>query len=181
MRRRFTVSAAVIGLALAASLALARPASAQEGRSWGFGVGIGTTAGAPAAGVSGTSPVFYVPIALGDDDDVFLEPSFGLLRLSSDGGSATVLRLGTGLLFMNEIGSAGRAYVGPRAGIVHTSTDSGVGDSDDTDVYIAGVTGGEFFLVQSFTLGGEVGIGYAFSDPSVLSTLAAFRVRWYLR
>ncbi|MEX1256877.1 MAG: hypothetical protein WEG36_04580 [Gemmatimonadota bacterium] len=61
----------------------------------------------------------------------------------------------------------------------------GVDDDDsNTNLWVAGVVGGEFFLKPRFSPGGEVGHEWldvgddSDSDESVLATTAESRVRW---
>jgi hypothetical protein len=163
------------------------PARAQQEQGEiGIGMGIGSSfAGElPAA----LTPTIYVPIAL--NSRLVLEPEFGYVRFSDTDGefdeTFSLLTLGAGLLF--EIGDSGpdRIYAGPRLGIVRVAeSDEGPGapsDDSSTNLWVAGVLGGEFFLRPRFGLGGEVGLEWLElddSDGSVLATTAEFRVRWY--
>jgi hypothetical protein len=133
----------------------------------------------------------YVPISL--TDRVLLEPEVGLVRFSEEDGefdeTGTLLVLGAGVLF--EIADSGddRIYAGPRAGIVRFSTSSegpgGETDDSTTNLSLAGVFGGEYFLKDRFSLGGEVGLEWldlsddSDAEGSLISTTAEFRVRWY--
>jgi hypothetical protein len=100
-----------------------------------------------------------------------------------------VLRLGTGILFTISPGADGHIYAGPRIGILRHSTEVESGgvevDDSDTDIFLAGVLGGEFFLQRRFSLGGEAGLEWLKFDEdddeeaSLLRTLAEFRVRFY--
>ena len=64
----------------------------------------------------------------------------------------------------------------------------------DITLLIAGVVGGEYFLVPGFSLGGEVGLNYlrmgdedndgpggAETDASMIGIGTEFRVRWYFQ
>lgn len=188
---------------LAAAVGLAAPASAQEYARLGLGVGI-----APLSVISDDDllaaggPRFYVPILVGDA--MAMEPYVGYFRLhqASDGGfisvdrTWTALQVGVGLFVMREAGDRGRTYFGPRLGLARFSSaiDDG-GAQDDvnrTDLVFAVVAGGEFFLTERFSLGGEAGVAYqrrgdekgsaattADESGSTLRTTTEIRVRWY--
>jgi hypothetical protein len=176
-------------VSLASVLALAKtttPAEAQE-----IGIGVGVRSSFISNVQSPLTPTIYVPI--GVTDRIMIEPELGIIRLSEeDDGfdeTLTFLTIGAGLLF--EIGDMGehRIYAGPRLGIVRTSfseeLDGGGEFSDSTtNLFLAGVLGGEFFLEPNFSLGGEAGLRYQGtgddeSDGSLITTTAEFRIRWY--
>jgi hypothetical protein len=173
-------------MALSLALATTTPAEAQE-----IGIGVGIRSSFISDVQSLLAPTVYVPIVV--TDRLMVEPEVGLVRASEedDGLDETVtfLTIGGGLLF--EIGDMGehRIYAGPRLGIVRASfseeLDGGGEFSDsNTNLFLAGVLGGEFFLEPNFSLGGEAGVRYQGtgdddSDGSLITTTAEFRVRWY--
>jgi len=182
MRLRVHTVAAPLGLFLA--LATAAPAEAQIG----IGVGIRSSFISEVQGL--LTPTVYVPIVL--TDRLMVEPEVGLIRASEDDDGSdetvTLLMIGAGLLF--EIGDLGedRIYAGPRLGLVRASFsedfEGGEFSDSNTNLFLAGVLGGEFFLQPNFSLGGEAGLRYLDtgadgSDGSLLTTTAEFRVRWY--
>jgi hypothetical protein len=192
----------ILGALIAAALATAGPAGAQDVRV-GLGIGIQPTLLTDDFGAL-FAPRFYLPIQLGDR--LIVEPSFGLFRVSqsaTDGPfsyetSGQLLRLGVGLLVLGPAGQDGRVYFGPRAGMVRMASEyssDGFSESQSrTDLVLAAVAGGEFFLLDRFSLGGEVGLEYVRegdesgsgassvdSDGSMLRTTSELRVRWYLR
>jgi hypothetical protein len=182
----------VCTLAAGVACLMASGASAQApGGSIGLGVGVQSTVLIDEALIS-LAPVFYVPIML--TDAVMLEPGIGLLRFSQDNDATestqTFLSLGTGILFIVSHGDDGRIYVGPRVGIRRFSSETESGtvevETDNTNLSLAGVVGGEYFLKRGFSLGGEIGVAWneigdddADEDASLVNTIAEFRVRWY--
>jgi hypothetical protein len=186
MDRRVCVLAAGVACVVASDATAQAP-----GGSIGLGVGVQSTV------FSGESPffpaaVFYVPIML--TDRVMLEPGIGLLRFHEDDAdteeTTTLLSLGTGLLLSVARGDDGHVYIGPRIGIIRFSSETEVGtietEDSNTNLALAGVVGGEFFLRRSFSLGGEIGFAWnelddddTDEDASLISTIAEFRVRWY--
>lgn len=114
--------------------------------------------------------------------------------------TATVYRVGAGVLFTRDAGADGRAYVGPRVGLIRMSSEQ-EGDLTDRsesrmDVLLSLVAGGEYFLAPGFSLGGEVGLEWVHigdtditptpdvdveEDMSLLRTVTGLRVRWYLK
>lgn len=190
-------------------LALATPVAGQHAaRTLGLGIGIQSAAllDDDVGLLAVLSPQVYVPIVV--SERLILEPSFGVFRVDQEGEdflgdpytySATLLRLGVGALFAGELGRSGRVYVGPRVGVVRISTEQEQGAFDEestrTDLALAAVTGGEFFLVDGLSLGGEVGLEWvrigeedvagepspAEEKASLLRTTSELRVRWYFR
>jgi hypothetical protein len=182
---KLRVRMAAVSVALFLTLATTVPAEAQ------IGIGVGIRSSLVSEVQSLLTPTVYVPIFV--SDRLMVEPEVGLIRVSEDDGgtdeTATFLTLGAGLLF--EIGDVGdgRIYAGPRLGIVRASfseeIDGGEFSDSNSNLFLAGVVGGEFFLQESFSLGGEAGLryldtgGFDDSDGSLFTTTAEFRVRWY--
>ena len=168
--RRWTITTAVIFGLLAAAPTAAH--AQQNGGSFGIGVGVSTFSLADFEGL--IMPAVYVPIATGGQ--FMIEPALGLLRVSDGDFSETFLRLGTGILYQMDAIEEGRLYVGPRIGIIRASNDFG----SETNLTLAGVVGGEYFLGSHFSLGGEAGFRWIdLSGGNLLSTTGEFRVRWY--
>ena len=188
-------------------LLAANAAAAQQERI-GLGLGLqqfSVLADDDLGFLTALTPQLYVPIMV--TDAIMLEPGIGFFRINQSGDdpfdgefsfSATFLRLGAGLLFIVSPSERGRVYAGPRVGILRMSREvefAGTQDDDSrTDLLLSGVVGGEFFLVPSFSLGGEAALHYLRagdeesddpnppdSDASMISIGTEFRVRWYIR
>ena len=180
------VHAVVASIALLLTLGTITPADAQER----IGIGIGVRSSLISDVQNLLTPTVYVPIVVSDRFTV--EPEVGIVRVSEEEGdvdeTVTFLTVGAGLLF--GIGDLGddQIYIGPRVGLLRTSfseeVDGGEFSDSNTNMFLAGVLGGEFFLQPSFSLGGEAGLRYLDtgsdgSDGSLFATTAEFRVRWY--
>lgn len=203
MRSQHFTPVIVVLAALAATVGLAAPATAQQEGRVGLGVGI-----APLSVISNDDlltaggPRVHVPILVGDAMTV--EPYVGYFRLHQSSGDVvfsqdrtwTALQVGVGLFVRREAGNRGRAYFGPRLGIVRLGTtfesDAVEDDVNRTDLVFGVVAGGEFFLTERFSLGGEAGLAYqrrgeekgsgatdAEESGSIFRTTTELRVRWY--
>ena len=198
-------SGSALGFALLVALAAltAAPAAAQD-HDQGVGLALRTSLAITTSGdlLSVYAPTVYFT---GVSNDRFMfEPSVALFRyhFEEDDGTTeysntlSAIRLGVGFLFLSQSGEAGRIFWGPRAAVTWNSrSDEGPGFSDDdsfTDISAALVTGGEYFIVPRFGLGGEIGLQYTrFGAPddagsvdetrSLLATVGELRVRWYFR
>lgn len=187
----------------AATALLTAPLTAQD-RSFGFGVGLqSANLMADDIGVLALfAPQAYLTIGL--SDALLLEPSFGTLSARSESGeysdSQTYYRLGIGLLLLRELDGDGRWYFGPRLGLLRISSETDGAFFEDsmkrTDLALAGVVGGELFLGESFSLGGEMGIEWIRrGDPEItpeppvdddetgglLRTVTELKFRWYVK
>ncbi len=177
-------------LALSVSLFFADPATAQT--RFGLGVGIGTgTAGADFDGLGAIA--VYVPIHA---SSIRIEPEVGLLRVSSSDDdfeqSTTILQLGSGFFANLSDDDDTAIYIGGRLGIQRFSASASFGDEEEeesvSNFFIGPAVGGEHFLGDNFSLGGEARLIYLSFDEeansglfdSALYTNAVFFVRWYL-
>lgn len=175
-------------LALSVSLFFADPATAQT--RFGLGVGIGTgTAGADFDGLGAIA--VYVPIHA---SSIRIEPEVGLLRVSSSDDdfeqSTTILQLGSGFFANLSDEDDTMIYVGGRLGIQRSSSSFANNEEEEsmTNFFIGPAVGGEHFLEDNFSLGGEARLIYLSFDEeansglfdSALYTNAVFFVRWYL-
>lgn len=96
--------------------------------------------------------------------------------------TATVTRVGTGIFYRIEPAESFAIYVGPRVGLVFSSTsqsvDLGSGtpstlESSETDIVVGLASGGEYMLGSHFSLGAEVQFNYvSFGTPEVTQTPA---------
>lgn len=156
--------------ALAAALALAGTASAQEaskGNRFGFGVGLPTSelAGLFAGGVSsGLVPQIYLPINV--TPAFRIEPQFGILTLSEDGdlgSDASYVTLGAGAFYVASLGQQADLYVGPRLllAFFREENPTGVGTEKISrdDWFLAAALGGEYMPHPRVAVGAEVQLG----------------------
>ena len=174
MQRFFTVGAA---LAL-----LVAPLTAQVPRP-GLGVGVSLdltpTSDFSLLGnlkFSARTVNLHFPISVGRT--FRLEPMVGYAHESqkitvngaSIEASATVWRLGLGLLYQLRAHGDFQAYAGGRVGIRHRSQKASQSDPNNpppqsvkasqSDKFIAAVFGGEFYFSPHFSLGGEAQLSY---------------------
>lgn len=197
----------ILSIVICSSVAAA-PAVAQEADgSFGIGIGIQPFSLIDDGSVLAvTAPSIYVPVMV--TENVMLEPSLGLMRVSSEetdgtntfSTSRSIWRLGLGVLLTMPFGDEGRGYFGPRVGLYRLSESQESGSFDQSEkrlnLSLAGVTGAEFFLADRFSLGGEAGLEYVHMgqpdqepEPSVdieedagsLRTTAELRLRWYFQ
>jgi hypothetical protein len=156
---------------------------------------------------AGTPVSLYLPIRT--SPALTVEPEFGLFTYSSEttssgvttNSSASVVRLGAGILATVASGSSTRIYVGPRIGIylVKEKTSSSYyatssTEMSETDFSVGGSLGAEYFFVETMSLGGEALVTYySFGEPtytpsssmssgssrSMFSSNVIFFLRWY--
>ena len=173
MKSRTVMTCVILTMLFAAT-------SVQAQNRGQFGLGVGLSSSFIGELSSQFTPTVYVPIMAGDQ--VMIEPGLGLIRVSDDNSTETLLALQVGILFMIHSGQDDRIYLGPRIGLLRQSVSIDDPDVEDSEANfsLAGVAGGEFFLRELFSLGGEVGLRYFDVDNgSLLSTTAEFRIRWY--
>lgn len=192
-------------LSLLAALILAAPAQAQpQGTKFGIGVSLIQGVIAPnfeelQFGTVALSNIF-VPIILGSNFK--LEPEIGFYRLSEDEdtfeGTLTQWRFGLGAFYYLPATESVRVYVGPRVGLQLTSLSAEEDvelELGETDLTFGLALGGEYFLSDHFSCGGEVQLNYvSLGEPdvevdgvdqdldvsrSVISNNALILVRWY--
>jgi hypothetical protein len=180
---KLTVLLAVLAFAPLASAAPAAPAEEKAGPGVshiGIGIGINTfsIAGAQLAGGAQPGADIYVPLELGA---LRLEPSLGISRWSQDnnGGDASSVNLGCGVLVPLRPGKIVNVYVGGRlflnfvsesvpVGAGATTSDSGV------DFTLAGVLGAEWYADPHFSIGAEARLGYT-AGSSLSSSAGTIR------
>lgn len=164
----------LIGAAAAVLIASA-PGSAQERGRFGLGVGINSSL---IEVTTLLTPTVYVPIEAGEQ--LLFEPGVGLVRVVQGDETDTYLAVQAGILFIVSGGEDDRVYLGPRIGLIRTSESVAGSTDSESNLTVSGVFGGEFFLRELFSLGGEVGLRYVDVDNgSLLTSSAEFRVRWY--
>jgi hypothetical protein len=173
MRSRTVMTFAIVTMLFAAT-------SVQAQNRGQFGLGVGLSSSFIGELTNSFTPTIYLPIMA--SDQVMIEPGFGMVRVSDDNSTETTLALQAGILFMLYSGQDDRIYVGPRIGLLRQSVSVDDPDFEDSEANFSfsGVAGGEFFLRELFSLGGEIGLRYFDADNgSLLSTTAEFRIRWY--
>ena len=106
-----------------------------------------------------------VPITV--SDLITIEPEIGFFQRSQDDGNDTTtsdlnLRAGVGVLFKNSITKKTNVYGGVRLGLQFNSNavdnDGNEVETTSTDFIVGGVAGGEYFIDNAFSIGGEWGI-----------------------
>lgn len=145
---------------------------------------------------------FSIPIKTGER--TYIEPEFGVFRTSvstSGGGfsgdaSFTNIRVGVGVLMEMQPRGDLRPYIGPRVGINRISSKTSGGgfeeSSKQTNWFVSGVLGAQYFFSPHFSLGGEVqltrtSIGNPTTEPpstsedkqSFITTQSLLLLRWY--
>lgn len=174
-------------------------------------VGIGVSVNPTALFSSNTSPTMFLPVGLTNiyvpimtSMNFRLEPEVGILTLSSETSgsspsktSSTALRFGLGLFYVKPLDSSFSFYVGPRLGILVSSTTvkytfDPETKTSETDFYVGACVGGEYSFSRHFSLGGEVQLNYvSYGSPdrtpgssssrsqSVFTSNALLFCRWY--
>jgi hypothetical protein len=147
----------------------------------------------------------YVPITI--NQSFRIEPEVGIFSqssetssgLSSSKYSSTLLRIGVGLFKIQPFEETFHSYVGPRIGILSTSsssssTGSTESSSSEMDYFVGLSVGGEYLFSTHFGIGGEVQLNYvSFGQPdrtpaassssdrkqSIITNNALMFFRWY--
>jgi hypothetical protein len=180
---------------------------AQQAETRGGKFGIGVTLN-PAALIVFDEELLIFPSGFNNfmfqirgSERLIWEPEFGLVRFSTSGDgvetTSTNLRLGIGALFETRSRGDMRPYLGPRTGIIRTSSkdESSFGSfsSRRTDWYLSFVMGSQYYFSQHFSLGGEIQLtrvshGKEKTDPpsgagdvssSSVATGGLMMLRWY--
>lgn len=96
--------------------------------------------------------------------------------------TSTVTRVGTGIFYRIEPTESFAIYVGPRVGLVFSSTSESMDfggstpstrESSETDIVAGLASGGEYMLGSHFSLGAEVQFNYvSFGTPEVTQSPA---------
>jgi hypothetical protein len=152
--------------AIAAALALAAPASAQQAQH-APKIGIGIAVTPVDTLLNGLPPVeIYVPIGIAPQFRI--EPSIGFFTSDVNGGTdRSDFTLGIGAFFLNPLAPQLDLYAGGRLKLNFASVDNGVTDDSDTDLFLAAAVGGEYYFVPKFSLGLEAQAGlYRAGDVS---------------
>ena len=197
----------------AAGQELTQPGSPPETRV-GVGISFEPMKIFPAGNmmVTALTPVnIHIPMNIGGS--VTIEPVFGLYSYTDESTSSgtthkesySLTHLGAGVLIPVAGNSTARAYVGPRIGLYlwkereeitpvpypgYPSTT----EVSETDITVGGCVGGEYFMVENMSLGGEALVTYyILGDPkrtpasatpteydrSLIMTNVLFVLRWY--
>ena len=196
---------------LLAALLCISAASGQESQTK---VGLGVSLNPTALVFGGTTaslflPIgftnFYVPVMV--SAGFRIEPEAGIYSYSSESSSGSssskstesILRVGVGLFSVRSTESSFSSYLGPRVGILSTSsTSSFTGNPEsktsETDFFIGLCLGGEYLFSPHFSAGGEVQLNYiSFGNPdrtpapttsstrtqSLITNNALMFFRWY--
>ncbi len=212
LRLLFSILAAML-LAISTNAQDKAETTSQPWRTQ-VGVGIGyqpfglySISGTSFMAATGLPVSFYVPIRT--SPSLTIEPEFGVYAYSSEStssgvttdNSASVVRLGAGVLATVATTSNTRLYVGPRVGVylvkqksTYTYYPPSTTDMTETDFTIGGSVGAEYFFVESMSLGGETLLTYyAYGEPTysspastsstpsrrMFSSNVIFFLRWY--
>jgi len=160
-------------------LALISFISSAIGQESQVKVGIGVSVNPTALFSSSSSLTMFLPVGLTNiyvpimtSANFRLEPEAGILSFSSETSgpspyktSSTSLRLGIGLFYVKHLDSSFAFYVGPRLGILASSTTVRYSvdpetKTSETDFFIGACIGGEYSFSRHFSLGGEVQLNY---------------------
>jgi hypothetical protein len=176
MKQTFLVS--ILGLICCLSFALGQESQTK--------VGIGVSLNPTALFSSGSSSTLFLPVGLTNiyipimaSANFRIEPEAGIYSESSENtsgsfsskSSSTILRLGVGLFYVRSSETSFSSYVGPRLGILSTSsTSSSTGSSEsktsETNFFIGLCVGGEHSFSSHFSIGGEAQLNYiSFGNP----------------
>lgn len=163
--------------AAAAALALAPAARAAEAKSTLIGIGVSID----PTRITNPPVSVYVPIDLGQ---LRIEPYLGFSTFSqnapyadftNDISSQYWWELGAGVMYFLAPPQPFGFYVGGRvalqfSGFEYPLSNPGPGGlvkSSETDFYLAGVLGGEYFVTPRFSVGAEARLGVTFlGDPN---------------
>jgi hypothetical protein len=162
-------------------------ASAQDSQ---FKIGIGVSLNPTAMFSSGTIATIYLPVGLTDiyvpimaSTNIRVEPDAGIFTYSSEVSgsssskfSGTYFRLGIGLFYVRPVEASFDFYVGPRLGILASSSSTRYGNSaestlSETDFFIGACVGGEYLFSRHFSMGGEAQLNYiSYGKPDYSSS-----------
>ena len=166
----------LINLCLLAIIASGACALGQQGQvRFGLGVSVNPT----MLFSSSSSSTMFQPVGLTNIYIPFMpsanfriEPEGGIVSISSETSgsspfkaSSTSLRLGIGFFYVRPLDSTFSFYVGPRLGILASSTTykfsfDPESKTSETDFFLGGCIGGEYAFSPHFSLGGEVQLNY---------------------
>jgi len=160
MIKKALISTIVCGL-------LAGSAAAAEQAQLGVGVGL-----------SASTTTVRVPIDI--ENNLRIEPEFGLNYQSADNNDFTKLSIGAGVYVMKQPAPKINLYFGGKALIDYDSYDYGNGADDSTTQFnLGGVFGFEYLFDRHFSAGGEAGAYLGLGDATTLSTVSLALLRYY--
>jgi hypothetical protein len=134
----------------------------------------------PRLGIGVSLPAAAIAVPVNLNDMLRVEPSLGIVQAGTNSTatdkipeastSATTLGLGLGAFYQMRKGDHFVGYVGPRLGVLMASSTDKKGttttSTSQTTIAVGAVLGGEHFLGDHFSLGAEVGIGYAMAGET---------------
>ncbi|MBM3307938.1 MAG: hypothetical protein FJY74_06405 [Candidatus Eisenbacteria bacterium] len=102
-------------------------------------------------------------------EEIGLEVELAFSSSSDDRVSSTSLGLGVGVLSHWNLGNQVQPFVCGRAGIAHSSSDTGEpgGDRDHTSVYIGAGLGAEYFVNRRLSIEGEASLRILFGSLGI--------------
>lgn len=102
-------------------------------------------------------PRVRIPIQL--SNGLRIEPEVGFTAFTDDDSTSSTIGLGAAVAPTWKVGPNVSAYGGGRAGVVRSSSAyEGEGETS-TDISIAGIIGGEYWIGNHFTIGAEGWLG----------------------
>lgn len=151
-------------------------------------IGLGVSLNPTALLSSSSTSTLYLPVGLTNiyvpinvAESFRLEPEAGIFTSSSESSSgsfsskssSSFIRLAVGLFYLSSPDNSFNSYVGPRIGVLMTSsTSQQTGNPEyktsETDFFIGLAIGGEYLISPHFGLGGEAQLNYiSFGQPDV--------------
>ena len=134
-------------------------------------------------GIDIVNPAEYalrMPIDL--QDNLRIEPKFGISYQDNDDTSATGFKIGTFVGLLNPVNKNVSIYYGGflEIGYANTSYDNDlIKDNSATQFGFGGAFGFEYYLDSHVSLGGEARVGIGFGDATSFGTDASALMRYY--
>ncbi|QQS37754.1 MAG: hypothetical protein IPM56_07345 [Ignavibacteriales bacterium] len=123
---------------------------AQSNRAGKFGIGYSGNLSSSTNAITTT---------IWADNSIAIEPQFGLNRVELKNSSATMYRLGLGMLY-----NLSESEILPYLGFRITAAVASGENASYTDMIYSLVFGGEYFISDHFSAGAEVRLNYANTD-----------------
>ncbi len=179
MQTILRIGALVAALTVAAPAAAQQPSQQSQGRV-GIGLGMPVNQLGQLLGIFGGSasvePQIFVPINI--SANLRIEPQLGYFRISDDADDTddSSFTLGAGVFFVKPVVQQTQLYLGGRLAVNWTrdedrTSSTNVDKTEQTNVTIAGVFGGEYLPSPWFSVGAEAQLAYtALGDPETTNS-----------
>lgn len=129
-------------------------------------------------GLSNDSTTLRLPINL--DNEIRIEPEFGLSYVNDDNFDRTGLLIGSGVYMMQQPSKSINLYYGGKALIDYNKYDPDNAKSDSsTQFLLGGVFGFEYMLDRQVSVGGEAAAYLGLGDATSLQTQGQALLRYY--